>query len=163
MPEKGPSGCLGTLLVAAAIGGALFYFGTRNDRPSLPFDPSNPETIVNLVTEGDAHPVATFKQGQLDLIYSIDPWALTTGTARSQFYSQAIELVKTAFTAPSVTVFCDSVTVTFKDVYGHENQGRAGQICMNRATAARVNWDGFDSDNFPRIADRIWLHPAFAK
>jgi hypothetical protein len=151
------------VLVAAAIGVGLSYFGSRNDRPSLPFEPSRPETIVNNITTGDAHPTASFQGGQLTIEYSINPWALTIGTARSQFYFQATALIRTAFTAPSVNLFCDRITATFKDVYGHQNEGRAGEVCLTRATAARVNWDKFDSDNLPRIADHFYLHPSFYK
>lgn len=50
-------------------------------------------------------------------------------------------------------------TDQLKDVYGHplENVVLA-RVELSGATFRRVNWDGFDPKNFPRVADDLWLH-----
>ena len=155
------------LVIAAAIGvGVIVYPQVSSDQPSRPkaeFDPARPESIVSEVQSENARAAATFDAGELRLEYSIMPWALTTGTARRQYYSHAKRLIPIAFRSPKVAVFCNVITATFKDIRGHEAESRAAELCFTRASAARVNWENVDFDNLPRIADRAWIHPGFAK
>lgn len=158
-------GCLTVVGIAVLFGAGMGLISAIDSpAPGRPFDPSRPESIVNEVPDSARRTAtASFNGGVLQLTYSIDPWALTAGAARDQFYLQATKLIPKAFTAGAVLRFCDVVTATFKDVYGHDSRLTAGIICLNKATAAKVNWPEFDSDNLPRIADEFFLHPGFAK
>jgi hypothetical protein len=156
-------GCLtiGLGLIALIIAIAIIGDLAGEKRPA--FDAQNPNTITVIISEPKAHAVATFANGNLSLIYSIDPWLLTASTGKFAFLSDAKTFFKDAFTSPVVQYGCIEGTATFKDIRGNERQEMAIELCMSRADAAGVNWDGFDQNNLPSIADRSFVHPAFNK
>lgn len=50
-------------------------------------------------------------------------------------------------------------TDELKDVYGNTLKDLPVlEIGLSRATFETINWDGFDPQNFPRVADRYWVH-----
>lgn len=51
-------------------------------------------------------------------------------------------------------------TDQLKDVYGNPLKDVAiARVGLSGATFQRINWDGFDPRNFPRVAEEFWLHP----
>lgn len=49
------------------------------------------------------------------------------------------------------------------DQYGNSSDADVLRMTLDRETAAKINWDGFDRDNFATIADQYWEHPAIQK
>ncbi|HEY8418016.1 MAG TPA: hypothetical protein VIK93_08285 [Limnochordales bacterium] len=46
-----------------------------------------------------------------------------------------------------------------KDVYGNPLKDVVvARVALSGDTFRRINWDGFDPKNFPRVADEFWLH-----
>lgn len=62
------------------------------------------------------------------------------------------------------TVPIERVTIDFrsnelKDVYGHQLQDVAvAKIRLDGQTFKRINWHGFETDNFARLAEVFWIH-----
>lgn len=55
-------------------------------------------------------------------------------------------------------------TNSLRDVYGHPLKDVViARIGLNGSTLERVNWQGFEFLNFPRITDDFWLHDELQK
>ncbi len=56
-----------------------------------------------------------------------------------------------------------SVVGTFplKDRFGNSSEDEVVRATYKRSTVDRINWDGFDENNIYKIADSVWLAPAF--
>ncbi|MDZ5782071.1 hypothetical protein [Marinococcus luteus] len=52
---------------------------------------------------------------------------------------------------------------TFTDEYGEESQGKATTYDFNKETINQINYDNFDYDNLPGVADSYWEHPDFSR
>jgi hypothetical protein len=159
--KNGRMGCFVIILIG--VGGGLWNIVT-NDKTGADnhlVDASKPESIKNIIHESAASPTATFRDGTLSLTYSIDPWLLTTSTAKTQFFFKAKEFFPKAFGWPAVQDACVEGSATFHDIRGNESQEPAMWLCMSRASALEVKWDNVDSNNLPSIVDRGFVHPSF--
>jgi hypothetical protein len=52
------------------------------------------------------------------------------------------------------------VTGPLTDAYGNTSEEPAITVHLKATTLERINFDGFDIDNLPMIADHYWQHPA---
>ena len=48
------------------------------------------------------------------------------------------------------------------DSYGKEEDVAVLKISIKKETADKINWDNFNSDNFPIVADSYYIHPALS-
>lgn len=59
------------------------------------------------------------------------------------------------------------ITVMWKfplvDTYGNKSNEEVLRISLNRETLNKINWDNFDYNNFEKIANNYFEHPAFNK
>jgi hypothetical protein len=152
------------LVVIAGVVGMIIIGEHTSDNKTetaASYDVDHPETITRTIHEKRANAVARLDNGKLLLTYSIDPWALTTGTAKSIYYFKAKKFFQDAFRSPVVQYACVEGTGTFKDVRGRESQGKAIELCMSRTNASTVQWTNLDDSNLLLIADSSYVHPAF--
>jgi hypothetical protein len=155
-------GCTGLLVVTVVLLIIVSVVSAIVTPPPPAFDAFQPQTITRIIDAG-AHPTATFENGTLTLPYSIDPWALSTSSAKTTFLFQATKFFPTAFQAPLVVYACVEGTGTLVDIRGNKTQATVMSLCMSRNNAAQVQWNNVNSDNLPEIADSSFIHPSFAK
>lgn len=88
---------------------------------------------------------------------------LTTKLTKRGMYSDAAELFQKIFALSSeVYDVAISIYLPMVDVYGNEQNTKVMVIALQRPTAEKVNWEGFDIDNLTVIAGQYWEHPAFS-
>jgi hypothetical protein len=51
-------------------------------------------------------------------------------------------------------------TFTLVDKFGQESESQVVRATYSRATAERINWSSFLTDNIFDVADSSWVHPA---
>ncbi|AMQ06523.1 MULTISPECIES: hypothetical protein [Sporosarcina] len=49
------------------------------------------------------------------------------------------------------------------DQYGNEKDGEVMVFNIERETLDKINWDNFLTDNFPKVVNDYFEHPAFKK
>jgi hypothetical protein len=164
---------LAFIATCAVIGGTALWLSDRpgstsntsaalaTSAPSVPSDPLT--SIVNdVVSSGDARPTVKRVGNNLDVSFSVDPWALTRGTTKSQFFYMSSKMFRRLFQAdPSLDRISILGTVTLVDVKGNKSQGDGFTLAMLRKNNASINWDNFRSENLPRVTDSSWIHPGF--
>lgn len=52
-------------------------------------------------------------------------------------------------------------TFSMRDVYGNSSEDQVLLISYQRSTIAKIIWDNFLTDDIYKVADTVWLHPAF--
>jgi hypothetical protein len=152
-------GCL--FVIAVVVAGAIYSRSHQSNAP--PYDPNKPESIVGIITQDNAYPIADFRNGSLSLIYDIDPWMLTASTGKSVFLNQARQFFPQAFESPDVRFACIQGNAAFSDIRGNQSRGKALELCMSRKNASSVNWQQVDPSSLFRIADRVFVHSGFEK
>ena len=150
------------LLVAVIVGPCL-------SKPAQTVRPTNytkqtvrhPQQLAKLIiSEVDAEVDAKTDEQTITIEYSIDPWALTNGTAKLMFCGHVRDLVPQMFErfSESQTVRVNS-WATFTDVRGHDSRAYAFKVRFSRSTGKTVNWENVALSNLPIVADGYWQHP----
>lgn len=84
---------------------------------------------------------------------------LTNGLTRGAIWTDIIDIVKKLSTDENI----DSVTVNaflpLVDQYGNEAPGKVMTVNLTRETWSKINWNNFNEDNLPNIADFYFVHP----
>jgi len=86
---------------------------------------------------------------------------LSVGSIRRSTQRQivAIARVVRAFTQDELFI---TVTGPLTDAYGNTSEADIIRLRITRPTLEKINFDNFDIDNLPVIADYYWQHPALA-
>jgi cytoskeletal protein RodZ len=50
--------------------------------------------------------------------------------------------------------------LTLVDTFGNESDDTVLKLGLNRETAEKINWKNFDRDNYSKVANTYWEHPA---
>jgi len=53
-----------------------------------------------------------------------------------------------------------TVKTTFVDKYGKESDDDGIRVLLTRETNNKIVWENFDVDNYPDVADSLYIHPA---
>lgn len=67
------------------------------------------------------------------------------------------------FEVPEVTEVTLFWYFTLVDKYGNEKDDVILKVSVTCDTASKINWDNFDFNNLPDIAEQYWEHPALKK
>jgi hypothetical protein len=123
---------------------------------------SSPQRLAELIVhEPKALAQVSVSKGLYEIRYNIDPWLLTTGTARSISLNFAIDLTISFFDkfadAKQVSVIA---TATFKDIRGHESFNTFNVIEFSKQNASTIKFDAINHSDIPALADGYWEHPA---
>jgi uncharacterized OB-fold protein len=104
--KKGKLSTAALVVIAGVVGMIIIGEHTSDNKTetAASYDVDHPETITRTIHEERANAVARLDNGKLLLTYSIDPWALTTGTAKSIYYFKAKKFFQDAFRSPVVQV-----------------------------------------------------------
>lgn len=72
----------------------------------------------------------------------------------------AVEIFKELFKDGRVSGVSVSSQVPLVDKYGNKETGIGTTYMMTSETAAKINWDNFDSNNLEAVSDYSFIHPA---
>ncbi|UPO88356.1 hypothetical protein [Niallia sp. Man26] len=53
-----------------------------------------------------------------------------------------------------------TVKTTFVDKYGKESDDDGIRVLLTRETNNKIVWENFDVDNYPDVAESLYIHPA---
>jgi hypothetical protein len=156
-------GCASVLvLIGLAVGGVWLY--NLSEQPehgcSVSAAGTIPDVVAAAICNTSAAPVTTVNQGNVRVVYNLDPWALTAWSSRVTFYQHVQSIVPAVFARfPQITSIDIFGTGKFKDVRGNESRGNAAHMLFTRANASTIRWNNINPDNLPRLADSAWLAP----
>ena len=100
--------------------------------------------------------------GYVKVVLAGDEGLNVKGTKEAQLYD-ATKVFPIIFKNDKVKNAMVTFQLTFTDVYGKEKEDDAYRIVLNRKTNDKIEWDNFNIDNFPVIADSFYTHPALNK
>lgn len=83
-------------------------------------------------------------------------------SAKESFLFNASEFMETMKSLPEVQQATLIVQVPLTDQYGNTENDDAFRVTLSRETLEKINFEGFNVDNFPMIADDYWEHPALS-
>lgn len=72
----------------------------------------------------------------------------------------AVDIFKELFKDNRIKEVSVSSQVPLVDKFGNKNTGTGTTYTMTSETAAKINWDNFDNNNLPDVADDVFIHPA---
>ncbi|MFO7311491.1 MAG: hypothetical protein C0P61_005455 [Bacillota bacterium] len=166
-------------LIGLVIGGALgsFVFQGGSGRAAPEQQPLAREIRMPVETPEERELrglkiAAHGAEGQLtDAVQTPDGWALGIEMPKRPVQVERLErdalrmfreIKRTGARVANVVLVAR--TDQLKDVYGHPLKDVVlARIGLTGETFARINWDGFDPKNFPRVADELWLHDELLK
>lgn len=169
---KGKARRWGWLVVTALVlGGGIFGFtamnqgrGQRDADPPIalpaPATPVEEErTRLHIAVSGTDNRLVQAERGP-------EGWLLRVeADSQDPDLAHLLESAHTLFTeldrirVPIAQVIVVFRTDALKDVYGHQLKDVViARIGLEKETFERINWNGFDPRNFPRVADELWLH-----
>lgn len=162
------------LVIAGGIGFFLFKGGPGQARSDTnPIEAAEKAGETELQQQREALKLAVIgADGQLhEARHVSDGWIIgielkATTLHRTNMMKDALtlfeELDRTNVPIEQVTV--DFRSNELKDVYGHQLHDVAVmKIRLERPTFRRINWHGFETDNFERVADEFWVHEEVLK
>lgn len=159
-------GCL-IIIIALAIylAPSCFRDSSRNRELAKTKDPSRLVYLLLDYIAADAKSsVSKDVNGNITIRFRIDPWALTAGTAKTQFLNHTKEIVPLIFErvtdARSIHLIASGELV---DVRGNETRNDVLKIQFSKSTARSILWDNVNLDSLPQISDAYWEHPSFKK
>jgi|GEM_PF-1965427 hypothetical protein len=89
-------------------------------------------------------------------------WAddnLTRGLIRDGVILQSTEILRQIYSDKRAKCVLLYWLFPVKDVYGNKQALPIMQIKLTRETAAKINWQEFNSFNLPYVADKFHIHP----
>ena len=85
---------------------------------------------------------------------------LTNKTTVKGFLMDIRDLLKNLKSDSSVQTFAFNVTYPLVDNYGNESEDIVIKAEFSRETVDKINFDNFDFNKIPEVADEYWSHPA---
>ncbi|MDG0814215.1 hypothetical protein [Cohnella rhizosphaerae] len=85
---------------------------------------------------------------------------LTAGMIKGGMQMDSIKVFKALFQIPGIEEVALLWQFPTVDDYGNSASTTALKITLTKETAAKINWSGFDKDNFEKVADSYWESPA---
>lgn len=85
------------------------------------------------------------------------------GTTVSGIQMDSSDIFKKLFKEKDVSVVTLNWYSILIDQYGAESEEVVHTLSLTRDTFEKINWDNFNRDNYPNIADDYYLHPALNK
>ena len=85
---------------------------------------------------------------------------LTNGLTRGAIWTDIIDIVKKLSTNEGIESITVNAYLPLVDQYGNEAPGKVMTVNLTRETWSKINWDNFNEDNLPKIADFYFVHPA---
>lgn len=85
---------------------------------------------------------------------------LTNGLTRGAIWTDIIDIVKKLSTNEGIESITVNAYLPLVDQYGNEAPGKVMTVNLIRETWSKINWDNFNEDNLPKIADFYFVHPA---
>lgn len=86
----------------------------------------------------------------------------TSGMTRFAARKEATDLFKALYTSGlSINQVVVRGTFSMKDKYGNISEETVVRLVLDKATARRINWEYFSSDNIYEVAKVLYLHPEF--
>ncbi len=86
---------------------------------------------------------------------------LSTNMIKGGILLDSIKVFKTVFQDENIEEVTLFWQFPLKDSYGNTKHENVLKLGLSRETVGKINWDGFNKDNFRSIADQYWEHPAF--
>jgi hypothetical protein len=154
----------GVIIIVVLIAALVVVVALHQEPSSDPCDTGSATTSAQLVSSiicnSKAEPTTTESNGQVRVIYSLKPWALTASVEKWTFYNHVRKIIPAVFAKFKEPNKIDIVgTAEFKDIRGNVGEIYAMRVVFTRSNAATIQWDNIDVDNIPRIADSAWIHP----
>ncbi|MEK5323317.1 hypothetical protein [Aeribacillus sp. FSL M8-0254] len=85
---------------------------------------------------------------------------LTNESTVKGFLVDIRDLLKNLKSDSSIQTFTFNVTYSLVDNYGNESEDIVIKAGFNRETVDKINFDKFDFNKIPEVADEYWSHPA---
>lgn len=85
---------------------------------------------------------------------------LTNEMTVKGFLMDIRDLLKNLKSDSSVQTFAFNVTYPLVDNYGNESEDIVIKAEFSRETVDKINFDNFDFNKIPEVADEYWSHPA---
>lgn len=85
---------------------------------------------------------------------------LTVGLVRFGIWSDTLEIVQKLSSNVNINSVTVNAYIPLVDQYGNETPGKVMTVNLTKETWSKINWDNFNTDNLPNVADMYWIHPA---
>jgi hypothetical protein len=120
--------------------------------------------IVDLLGDTSNEDVSRIRNidalGDVTLIeYNADA-NLTSGMTRRSIWSDVIDIIKKLSADPAAESITVNAYIKLVDQYGNEDQGKVMTVNLSKETWSKINWDNFNTENLPNVADFYYIHPA---
>lgn len=100
--------------------------------------------------------------GYLNLVLAADNSINVKSTKEAMLFD-ATDVFPIIFSDKSIDSAMVTFQLTFVDTYGNESEDDAIRIKLTRETNDKINWENFNIDNFPDVADSFYVHPGMNK
>lgn len=97
------------------------------------------------------------------LIYIKGQNSLTVGWTRAGMFKQASDILEYLQVRQEISSIALFWSLTFVDSYGNTYESNAMKLELERATLQKINFENFDRENYPIIADFYYEHSALTK
>ncbi|MCM3713375.1 hypothetical protein M3202_04695 [Alkalihalobacillus oceani] len=87
---------------------------------------------------------------------------LTNNMVRTGILMEAAELMQALFVDDNIHDVTVNWHLPLTDAYGNTEPGMVFRVSLERETYEKINWDGFDHNNFETVADMYFEHPGFS-
>lgn len=158
------------ICIAAAAGGIWYLQAQGQSDPKVnPLPAPAPEerqaAAIRVQVEG--HDLTVQELHAAEGGWTLFAAGKAVGTELESLHKQVADVFKALDRVPDVRFADIGIllrTDELKDVYGHTLEDLPIlEIGLSRTTFERIDWDGFDPQNFPRVADRYWVHAAIER
>lgn len=89
--------------------------------------------------------------------------AIDVKSTKEAMLFDATDVFPIIFSDKSIDSAMVTFQLTFVDTYGNESEDDAIRIKLTRETNDKINWENFNIDNFPDVADSFYVHPGMNK
>lgn len=86
---------------------------------------------------------------------------LTANMIKGGMQLESMKVFQSLFSMPEIAEVSLLWQFTTTDVNGNSSLSTVLKISLTKASAAKINWEGFDRENFEKVADSYWESPAF--
>lgn len=106
----------------------------------------------------------TEKQGDKIIIAKLNANEnLSNNLTKGGILIESNKVFQNLFALPEIEEVVLMWHLPLTDVYGKTEDGVVLKVALSKETAGKIKWDSFNKDNYPKVAQQYWEHPAFKK
>jgi len=87
----------------------------------------------------------------------------TNNMIKRTMWMHSIDTLKDLKDVAKIKEISFNITFPLVDKYGNESTGIVMKIKISNETKNKINFENFNTENLPEIADYYWAHPSFSE